>query len=416
MNNKILTLTMLGIVLSSAAHAHHRTSVYDKTTEEPDFYGGGVDLSYKVIGSKKFYNFQLDLRKDEAVTKDIENTKTTGLRSYLLYEDGKIVIDESIEFPYFIKSNGNRLPSHSMGKSLVSYVTGHAICEGYIDSVDVKLDDWPTIKNTLYEGQSLIDLLNMTAGDENYTGARFGKKDNRIKINGIIKNVNTVPLYKVMKGATQLHTKRTTSWFSETPIYNYNALVTNTIMNYVIYKTGDDWEPLLHKVFTQHVKVKDEVHFLKIKNKARYSTQSNLPKTGLGTKELGRYSFYATRYDYLRIAKTMMDDWNNDTCAGKYLKAMYEQRIDKDHKNKDRGWARDNASRTHYTKSYGGQFHFDLIGLPNQGRDRKILTMSGFAGQNIHIDFDSERIIVINTSDNHINWRGHAHKHLRKSK
>ena len=58
MNNKILTLTMLGIVLSSAAHAHHRTSVYDKTTEEPDFYGGGVDLSYKVIGSKTFYNFQ----------------------------------------------------------------------------------------------------------------------------------------------------------------------------------------------------------------------------------------------------------------------------------------------------------------------------------------------------------------------
>ena len=36
-----------------------------------------------------------------------------------------------------------------MGKSLVSYVTGHAICEGYIDSVNVKLDDWPTIKNTL---------------------------------------------------------------------------------------------------------------------------------------------------------------------------------------------------------------------------------------------------------------------------
>ena len=407
MNKKVLTLTAVCIIGSyvDLAHAHHNPSRYDSQ---------GYKLSYTIAGSKNFYNFQSDLRKDQAVTKDIKNTKTTGLRGYLLYEDGKIVIDESVELPDFIKRNGNRLPSHSMGKSLVSYVTGHAICEGYIDSVDVKLDDWPTIKNTLYEGQSLIDLLNMTAGDENYTGARFGKSDNRIKINGIIKNVNTVPLYKVMKGATQLHTKRTTSWFSETPIYNYNALVTNTIMNYVIYKTGDDWEPLLHKVFTQHVKVKDEVHFLKIPDKSLI--RSNLPNTGVGTKELGRYSFYATRYDYLRIAKTMMDDWNNDTCAGKYLKAMYEQRIDKDHKNKDRGWARDNASRTHYTKSYGGQFHFDLIGLPNQGRDRKILTMSGFAGQNIHIDFDSERIIVINTSDNHINWRGHAHKHLRKSK
>jgi CubicO group peptidase (beta-lactamase class C family) len=401
MNKKVLTLTAVCIIGSyvDLAHAHHNPSRYDSQ---------GYKLSYTIAGSKNFYNFQSDLRKDQAVTKDIKNTKTTGLRGYLLYEDGKIVIDESVELPDFIKRNGNRLPSHSMGKSLVSYVTGHAICEGYIDSVDVKLDDWPTIKNTLYEGQSLIDLLNMTAGDENYTGARFGKKDNRIKINGIIKNVNTVPLYKVMKGATQLHTKRTTSWFSETPIYNYNALVTNTIMNYVIYKTGDDWEPLLHKVFTQHVKVKDEVHFLKIKNKARYSTQSNLPKTGLGTKELGRYSFYATRYDYLRIAKTMMDDWNNDTCAGKYLKAMYKQRIDKQHKNS--GWARDNGYRTWYSKSYGGQFHFDLVGLTN----RKILSMVGFAGQNIHIDFDAKRIIVINTSDNHINWRGYAHKHLKK--
>jgi CubicO group peptidase (beta-lactamase class C family) len=403
MNKKVLTLTAVCIIGSyvDLAHAHHNPSRYDSQ---------GYKLSYTIAGSKNFYNFQSDLRKDQAVTKDIKNTKTTGLRGYLLYEDGKIVIDESVELPDFIKRNGNRLPSHSMGKSLVSYVTGHAICEGYIDSVDVKLDDWPTIKNTLYEGQSLIDLLNMTAGDENYTGARFGKSDNRIKINGIIKNVNTVPLYKVMKGATQLHTKRTTSWFSETPIYNYNALVTNTIMNYVIYKTGDDWEPLLHKVFTQHVKVKDEVHFLKVTERGLYSTQSNLPKTGLGTKELGRYSFYATRYDYLRIAKTMMDDWNNDTCAGKYLKAMYKQRIDKQHKKSVYGWARDNGYRTWYSKSYGGQFHFDLVGLTN----RKILSMVGFAGQNIHIDFDAKRIIVINTSDNHINWRGYAHKHLKK--
>ena len=32
-------------------------------------------------------------------------------------------------------------------------------------------------------------------------------------------------------------------------------------MNYTIYKTGDDWEKLLHKVFNEHVKVKDNVWF-----------------------------------------------------------------------------------------------------------------------------------------------------------
>ena len=44
------------------------------------------------------------------------------------------------------------LPSHSMGKSLVSYVTGYAICEGYIDNINVKLDDWSTVKGTLIRG------------------------------------------------------------------------------------------------------------------------------------------------------------------------------------------------------------------------------------------------------------------------
>ena len=397
MNKKVLLLTTVCFIGAYAdlAHADHRPSRYDSQ---------GYKLSYTIAGSKNFYNFQSDLRKDQAVTKDIKNTKTTGLRGYLLYEDGKIVIDESVELPDFIKRNGNRLPSHSMGKSLVSYVTGHAICEGYIDSVDVKLDDWPTIKDTLYEGQSLIDLLNMTAGDQNYIGVDTHRT--KLKINGTMKNINMVPLYKVMKDATQLHTERSTPFFSETPIYNYNALVTNTIMNYVIYKTGDDWEPLLHKVFAQHAKVKGEVHFLKIKDGLVFA--ANQPKTE-GTKELGRYSFYATRYDYLRIAKTMMDDWNNDTCVGKYLKTMYERRITK-HLGQN-GWAgSSNGYRTWYSNSYGGQFHFNLVGLTS----RKILTMAGSGGQNIHIDFDAKRIIVINTSDNHINWRGHAYKHLKK--
>ncbi len=59
----------------------------------------------------------------------------------MLFEDGKIVIDES-DIPISIQGDkiiDGLLPSNSMGKSLVSYVTGHAICEGYIYKVNVKL-------------------------------------------------------------------------------------------------------------------------------------------------------------------------------------------------------------------------------------------------------------------------------------
>ena len=74
--------------------------------------------------------------------------------------------------PIYIKENNGLLLSNSVGKSLVSYVTGHAICEGYIENVDVVLDDWSVLDGTIYEGQKLIDLLNMNAGDHKYIGMR----------------------------------------------------------------------------------------------------------------------------------------------------------------------------------------------------------------------------------------------------
>ena len=75
-----------------------------------------------------------------------------------------------MEFPEATVSGKRLLKSNSVGKSLSSYVIGHAICEGYVNSVDTIMNDWPIIKNTLYEGQKLIDVLNMTAGDQEFVG------------------------------------------------------------------------------------------------------------------------------------------------------------------------------------------------------------------------------------------------------
>jgi hypothetical protein len=44
----------------------------------------------------------------------------------------------------------------------------------------------------------------------------------------------------------------------------------------------------------------------------------------------------ATRFDYLRIAKAIMDDYQNGTCVGKYLKEIYERRIPKNLDQKER--------------------------------------------------------------------------------
>ena len=42
------------------------------------------------------------------------------------------------------------------------------------------------------------------------------------------------------------------------------------------------------------------------------------------------YAFYITRYDFLRIAVAILEDWENNTCEGKYLKSLWENRINKE--------------------------------------------------------------------------------------
>jgi len=379
---KLLAIIVLGLLLNTNVQAKHRTF------DNPFYWWN----RFEVKGSENHYKFQSNLREDKDVLKEIKNTKKTGLISYLLFEDDKIVIDES-DIPDKTRQGdkiiNGLLQSHSMGKSLVSYVTGHAICEGYISSVDEKLTGWDVIENTLYDNQVLIDLLNMQAGDQRYVGERIkphedGTLKNK-KWGGRKINVNTVGLKRLMKKYFQ-NTKKSK------PVYNYSALTTNVIMNYVIFKTGDDWEKLLHKVFNEHVKVKDNVYF--------HQTVT-YPYKGSG-----RYSFFATRYDYLRIAKTIMDDWNNNTCAGKYLKTIYERRINKNIKPER------NKNSASYTKKYGGQFHFDFVGLSK----RKILAMDGFGGQQILIDFEKKRIIVVNTLDQHYNWKKIVYKKIKEEK
>ena len=379
---KIILIFLFNLLIFTNSYAKHQ---YEE-------YSFDAFWKYEIKGSNNYYKFRSDLIEDKDVKKELKNNKKSRLVSYLLFEDNKIKIDEH-DLPFYIKSNKGLLPSHSMGKSLVSYVTGYAICGGYIDNINVKLDDWSTVKGTLYEGQKLIDLLNMTAGDQKFIGERNFNSDNKIKDLKFF-NVNVFPIIDVMESDSLQNTKKSS------PIYNYNALATNTIMNYTIFKVGDDYQKLLNKVFKEDAKIKNSVFFSKTIRRSFSDKEKG---------EYGRYSFYADRYDYLRIAKSIMDHWNNDTCVGKYLKTIYEKRVNKSKRSYD-GDRSGQFDVAMYSKKYGGQFHFDIIGLSK----RKILGMSGFGGQNIIIDFEKERIIVVNSRDRHYNWKKIVLKKLKQ--
>ena len=359
----ILTLfIMIGVSL-----AHHSNEKYC------------FDCMYKYkIGDKKneTYEFEFDLQTNDLSKKVDEqiSNKKTGLVSYILFENNKILVDQNRKSKY-----RGPYPSHSVGKSLVSLVTGYAVCSNYINHTVFDRIDYPTVEGTLYEDQKLIDLLHMMAGDQNYVGEMEHQSDNRIKDKG--KSVSSIPIKVLMK-------RHFVGKDGEQPgvNFNYSAVTTNVIMNYVIYKTGDDWEKLLHKVFVEDAKVAKRVWFAKSLNKHNGSNR----KSG----EYGRYSFYADRYDYLRIANLMMSHWNNDTCVGKYLKTMYETRV-------ERGYENSKFKGNHKAAlTYGGQFLWDPIGL----EDRPILMMDGFAGQQVVIDFENNRIITAHSTDRHYDY------------
>ena len=87
------------------------------------------------------------------------------------------------------------------------------------------------------------------------------------------------------------------------------------------------------------------------------------------------------------------------------MATIYERRIKKNIQGYEQA-----ASVAGRTKKYGGQFHFDLDGL----KERKILGMDGMGGQQIIIDFEKKRIIVVNTLDQHYNWKKIVYKKIKQ--
>ena len=351
------------------------------------------DDGFKKIGSEASnepYKFEFDLRKNKNVNKEISKT---GLLSYLLYEDGKIVIDEKTPKERFgvLFDDNTRWTSASVGKSMVSYVVGHAICEGYIESLDTKINDWPLIENSLYHDQKLSDLLNMAAGDQKYSktdlvkGKKWHKNPNRNTVKFHMKE----GIFKDTKG------KKSKNKF------NYSNVVSNIIINYVWFKSEGNFEKLLEKIFKDKAKIENSVHFLM---HDKDSVQGNYDVTQNDGPI--RYSFNATRYDYLRIAKAMLDDWQNDTCTGKFLKTLYQNKIPRNMQ-----WKDDNSPALN-PKSYSGFFYFDYSGLKN----KPVMGMDGYGGQSILIDFEKSRIIVINSIHTDYNWKKIAHSVIKKGK
>jgi len=315
--------------------------------------------------SKKPYEFKFNLIEDKFVKKQMQ---TKGILSYLYFQDDYVLIDEispKNKLGEFI-DNESKFMSMSMNKSVTSYIFGHAMCDGYIGGLDERINDWPLLSNSLYDNQKIIDFLNMSVGDQKYIN-EFKDGTTGHPLADLTYEYETKDIFSTI-GLFFKNSEKSKSY------YNYNGFITQLLINYIKHKTGEDFQKLLNKVFQDKVKVKYSVHFGKMRN-----TSDNLGNMHPMVR--------MTRFDYLRLAKAIMDDYQNDTCVGKYLKEIHKRRIPKKY-NENK-----NEPEFNRTKSYGGQFHMDFPGLKN----KVIFGMGGYGGRAILIDVENSRIVVLNS-------------------
>lgn len=303
----------------------------------------------------------------------------TSLLSYLFYSDGAVVHDELSPKERFgdIVDNETGLRSNSIGKSMTSYLLGHAICQGYIDGVEARLDDWPLVAGTLYANQRLIDLVNMRAGDQKAVS----------DITGLIPSGRWYNIFSVGSFARDELAGTKPVGREGARAYHYNGLATNIVLNYIIHATNGSFQALMDSVFRDHVGIADEVYFFK----NRAYGEADGPAW---------YMFYATRQDYLRIALAMLEDWRADSCVGKYLRNIVRNSLAKN----DRG--PDPFEKFQSGLRYGGFFHSGYVGMEK----RNVLGMDGYGGQAIMIDFDNARIVVANSVHTDYDWYQLVHQ------
>ena len=327
------------------------------------------------------YQFVSNLREDKYIKKQMQKT---ALLSYMLYEDGKIVIDEMSPKNKFGKvfTNETQFHSQSVGKSLASYILGHAICKGYVKSIDSTINDWPIIKNSIYHDQKIIDIINMAVGDQAY----FSKDNpsNRYKTGRSVSN--TTPK-KAMENEFKEIKKSKKK-------YAYNNFLPHLILNYVIFKMGEEkYQKLMEDIFRKKIGIEHGMFFVE-------------PETSEPGDRSTTSTLLATRYDYLRMSKAMLDDWQNDTCEGKYLKSLFERKIKKNER-----WE-NNKDSFGLTKYYAGFFHTGLKGMKN----RPIFIMDGYGGQIFTIDFERGRVVATIAIHRDFNWKKMGYSVIKKGK
>ena len=410
---KLLGIVVLGLLLSGSAYANkEKANSHGGAHELPESARpNDATISLFEVRKKNF----IDRRRSQGrlytvppkgnakkftYEKNISSSKVDKqlsegyLLSYLFYDNGIIKYDGKAKKGRFEEDITDKtlFYTHSTGKSITSYIVGHAICDGYISSID-EIIDWPLMENTLYHGQPLRNLLNMAAGDKHVVD----EKTTRFKGSFVHhRDIGLDTIALLLQGTKPKGNK-----------VFYNNALADIIANYIVFKSGNDYDKLMKKVFQDKIKIGNEIAYEKHGQTRKHK---KIAKYNGSLQTLASYSYYMTRLDFLRFAEAMMRDYQNKTCVGNYLRESQQQAkkwLKYRPTKKNAQWYLHN-----YSKKYGSQFYFDFQGL----KKRNIIGTEGYNGQNILIDLDNSRIVVTNSAATGWNVKTYMLNVIRKGK
>ena len=337
---------------------------------------------YKSGKSSNVRKIHFDATKSNLVNSELNKT---ALLSYLLYENDRVSVDAMSPKDRFGNQFNNATPliANSIGKSFTAYLLGHAICQGYIESPFQTLSDWQILEDTLYSDIQLIELLNMRAGDQMYTNMNGLVEIDFNKNDFFLKSPNNRSIKSMAQNELKDSKKSRAYW-------NYSTLPPKLVINYIDHKVPQGFSKLFYQILNDHIGTEYPVII-------DYSTgyRSELLELGKGDGRIN-LNLYMSRYDYLRFAMTILEDWHSDTCIGNYLKTIYNER-----KSKGNFKPRDQYGRIGTPRGYGGFMHADWVGF----KGRNIISMDGYGGQVIAIDLDLKRVVVINAIHSDYDWK-----------
>lgn len=270
--------------------------------------------------------------------------KNTELLSVLYFDGTEITTDEANK-KYGV-SNSSKHYSMSISKSFVGYMLGHAICDGHIKGVLDPIDSYvPETRGTVYQGETLRDLSNMTVRDAKF----FNSKDNgnRRYTQQVVNLKGTRPIVQLLaraKGVEKSSSKK----------FEYHGIKSDLVARAVDASVPGGLNSYLSEKVSRPAGFSNDITFLR--------DRQGWP--------VGLAWFYLTREDYLKFGIQVSKDWKSDSCIGKYLRDAYANR------NK--------------SKNYGSFFWFE-----RGQNDMPRVEMRGHGGQRVIIKTSDGSVLSI---------------------